>query len=262
MCKMSFVDLNADVGESFGAYHYGADYELLPLITSANIACGWHGGDPCTMRRAVALACRHGVRIGAHPGYPDLLGFGRRPMGMSSQEVTDSLLYQIGALDGICRAHGTKVSYIKPHGALYNETARSMELASAVVLAVKEYDPSLYLLCPAGSALAQAADAHGISAVREFFADRGYLDDGSLAPRGTPGAVITDPELVSRRVLRGVRAGILETVSGKELPVQFDSICLHGDTPAAVTLAQHIRSALLEAHVELRAFSEDGCDGF
>ncbi len=261
MDKCHFVDLNADVGESFGVYVYGADQDLLPLITSANIACGWHSGDPCVMRRTVSLACTHNVCIGAHPGYPDLCGFGRRRMVMSDEEVADSVLYQIGALDGICRAQGTRVSYVKPHGALYNTAAHNRELASAVVSAIKAYHSGLYLLCPAGSALAQAADAEGVPVIRELFADRSYMDDGSLVPRGTSGAVITDPDTVCRRVLRSVQEGVLESISGKEIPVLFDSICLHGDTPAAVTLAQYIRNALLQANIEVKSFVEERRSG-
>lgn len=179
------IDLNADLGEGFGAYKYGADQELLPLVTSANIACGWHGGDPCIMRRAVSLARQHNVCIGAHPGYPDRMGFGRRHMSLTSQEVTDSIIYQIGALDGLCRAEGKKVSYVKPHGALYNEASRSDSLAAAIAAAVKAYSPSLYLLCPSGSTLEKAAESAGLPVAREFFADRGYEDDATLVPGET-----------------------------------------------------------------------------
>ena len=249
------VDLNADLGEGFGAYTYGADPELLPLVTSANIACGCHAGDPGIMRRAAALARRHGVCIGAHPGYPDRAGFGRRYMELSAQEVIDGLLFQIGALDGICRAEGTMVSYVKPHGALYNAAVRNEALAAAIAGAVRAYSPALYLLCPAGSAMAQAAHAEGLPVAQEFFADRGYQDDGTLVPRKCPDAVISDPEAVCRRVVRAVRDGTVETVSGRCIPVRFESVCLHGDTPAAAALARRIRDSLLEASIALAPFA-------
>lgn len=250
------IDLNADLGEGFGAYTYGADQELLSMVTSANIACGWHGGDPCIMRKAVSLARQHNVCIGAHPGYPDRMGFGRRHMSLSYQEVVDSIIYQIGALDGICRAEGKRVSYVKPHGALYNEASRSDSLAAAIAEAVKAYSPSLYLLCPSGSSLEKAAESVGLPVAREFFADRGYEDDGTLVPRGKPGAMITTPEAVCERILRAIHDGVVETASGKNIPILFDSICLHGDTPAATMLAQRIRNALEESHIRLKAFSE------
>ncbi len=251
----NYIDLNADLGESFGAYRYGADQELLPLVTSANIACGWHGGDPGVMRRAVALACQNGVVIGAHPGYPDLMGFGRRNMALSPQEVTDAILYQLGALDGICRAEETSVAYVKPHGALYNAAAKDAALASAIVAAVKSYSPQLFLLCPEGSAMQAAAEAAGLRVAREFFADRGYQDDGTLVPRSKPGAVLSDTELICKRVLRAVQEGTVETVSGGVIPVQMDSVCLHGDNPAAVVLAHSIRDILVGAGVTLKSFA-------
>ena len=250
------IDLNADLGEGFGPYRYGADRELLPLVTSANIACGWHGGDPGVMREAVRTAKACGAAIGAHPGYPDRMGFGRRDMALSPREVTDGLLYQLGALEGICRAEGTAVRYVKPHGALYNAAARDPVLAEAVVEAVRLWD--LVLLCPWGSAMAAAAQAAGVPAAREFFADRGYWDDGTLVPRSQPGAVLSQPEAVCRRVVRAVKEGVVETASGGVIAVELDSICLHGDTPAAVELAGRIRRALETEGVLLRPFTEGG----
>ena len=250
------IDLNADLGEGFGAYRYGADEELIPLVSSANIACGRHAGDPKTMRRAAALAAKHGTCIGAHPGYPDPAGFGRRYMALSAQEVTDDLLYQIGALDGICRAEGVRVRYVKPHGALYNTAAKDPALADAIAQAVKLFDPSLFLLCPAESEMARAAEKTGIRAAREFFADRAYMRDGSLAPRSMKNSVITDENAVCERVLRAVSQGTVLTVDGTELPLHFDSICLHGDNPTAVRLAVLIRSALTNAGVCIRSFAE------
>ncbi len=254
------IDLNADLGEGFGVYEYGADRELLPLVTSANIACGWHGGDPGSMRRAAALARENGVTIGAHPGYPDRMGFGRRYLAMPPREVADALLYQIGALDGVCRAEGTAVAYVKPHGALYNAAVKDAALAEAVALAVRDYSRDLVLLAPAGSAMAQAAAAAGLPLAREFFADRGYQSGGSLVPRGEPGAVISDPDLVCQRVLRAVREGVVETVTGETVPVELDSICLHGDNPAAAALARRIRDALVAGGVVLKPFAGN-CHG-
>ncbi len=249
------IDLNADLGEGYGAYTYGADQQLLSLVTSANIACGWHGGDPGIMRRAAALACENNVTVGAHPGYPDRMGFGRRFLDMTPREVTDALLYQIGALEGVCRSVGTAVAYVKPHGALYNAAARDAALAEAVAEAVRSFSAGLFLLCPAGSEMERAALAVGISVAREFFADRAYRRDGSLVPRGEPGAVISEPELICRRVLRAVQEGMVEAVTGEPVAVKLDSICLHGDNPAAAALACRIREVLVENGVALKPFA-------
>lgn len=250
------IDLNADLGEGFGVYSYGADAELIPLVSSVNIACGWHGGDPAAMRRAAALAVKNGVTVGAHPGYPDLMGFGRRYMALSADEVTDMLLCQIGALDGVCRAEGTRVRYVKPHGALYNAAAKDAALAEGIARAVSLYDPALVLLCPAGSETEKAAQAKGLRTAREFFADRGYMPDGSLVPRSRPNAVLTDENTICARVLTAVREGTVAAENGEEIPVRFDSICLHGDNPKAVRLAAAIRGALDSAGIEVRAFAD------
>lgn len=250
---MISMDFNADLGEGFGVYSYGGDEALIPLVTSANIACGWHGGDPGVMRRAVRLALENGVTIGAHPGYPDRLGFGRRNMSISAQDVEDLILYQIGALDGLCRAEGTCVRYVKPHGALYNTAATDPSLAAAVVRAVKSYG-GLSLLCPGGSAMAAEAEKAGVHTAYEFFADRSYRDDGSLMPRTEPGAVISDFPTICARVLRALREGVVETSSGKQILVRVDSVCLHGDHPEAVTIAEKLRQKILEAGVEIRPF--------
>lgn len=249
------IDLNADLGEGFGVYEYGADQELLSLVTSANIACGWHGGDPGIMRRAAKLAVENHVSIGAHPGFPDRMGFGRRYMDLSSAEVRDGLLYQLGALDGICRSEGTAIRYVKPHGAMYNAAAKDDVLAHAVVEAVYSYNPGLILLCPGGSAMERAAKAAGISIASEFFADRNYRNDGSLVPRSQPKAIISDSEQICHRILQAINEGTVETEDGSTIIVQADSICLHGDNPSAVTLACHIRETLLAAGVSLRSFA-------
>lgn len=250
------IDLNADLGEGFGAYAYGADEALLPLVTSANIACGWHGGDPSVIRRAVKLAVRHGTVIGAHPGYPDPMGFGRRDMNLSEQEVVDGLLYQLGALDGICRAEGTCIRYVKPHGAMYNAAGKNKGLAQAIAKGIWLYSRDLTVLCPAGGLLQQAAQELGLATAGEFFADRAYEDDGALVARSKPGALLHDPEAVCRRVLRAAKTGTVQTVTGNTLGVQADSVCLHGDTPEAVELATAIRKALEEGGVALKSFVE------
>ena len=249
------IDLNADLGEGFGVYRCGADEELIPLVSSVNIACGFHGGDPAVMRRAVSLAVKSGAAIGAHPGYPDREGFGRRYMALSPDEVTDCLLVQIGALEGVCRAEGAAIGYVKPHGALYNAAAKDPALAAAVVRALKLYGGGLVLLCPAGSEMENAAKAEGIKAAGEFFSDRAYRDDGSLVPRSEPNAVITDPEEVGRRVLEAVGDGVVVTASGKRLRIGFDSICLHGDDPEAVRAAAGIRRVLETNGIEIRSFA-------
>ena len=250
------IDLNADLGEGFGVYSYGADEELIPLVSSVNIACGWHGGDPAVMRRAAALAAKNGVTVGAHPGYPDLMGFGRRNMALTKDEITDALLYQIGALDGLCRAEGTRVRYVKPHGALYNTAAKDEAAAEGVVRAIELYDPSLVLLCPEASAMAKAAKARGIAAASEFFADRAYREDGSLVPRKYENAVLTDEKEICARVVKAVREGRVTAENGAELPICLDSVCLHGDNPKAVRLARAIRETLETEGVEIRAFAD------
>ena len=251
----SFIDLNADLGEGFGVYRYGSDEELIPLVSSVNIACGWHGGDPSKIRRAAALAKENGVTVGAHPGYPDLMGFGRRYMALTPQEVTDCLLMQIGGLDGLCRAEGTRVSYIKPHGALYNAAAKEEALAAAIVKAILLYDPMLVLLCPAGSAMERAAKAAGLRSAGEFFADRAYQEDGSLVPRSRENAVLSDPEQIVARVLSVVESGTVLAETGKAIPVSFASVCLHGDNPKAVQLAVAISKALRSAGISIKAFA-------
>ncbi len=252
----SYIDLNADLGESFGTYTYGNDEALLPLVSSANIACGFHGGDPSVIRRAACLAAKNGVTIGAHPGYPDLLGFGRRNMTMRPAEVTDMLLYQLGALDGICRAEGTRIHYVKPHGALYNMADKDEALANAIAEAVRLYDPSLMLLCPGAGMMAKAAAQAGLKVAREFFADRAYMPDGSLAPRALPGAVLSDADEICARVLDALETETVKTIDGQTIPIAFDSICLHGDNPAAVSLAVRIREALLQHNIKLKAFAQ------
>jgi UPF0271 protein len=249
------IDLNADLGESFGAWRLGDDEALLSLVTSANIACGFHAGDPLTIRRACAGAVAGGVTIGAQVSYRDLAGFGRREMAVPADELTAEILYQIAALDGIARAEGGKVSYVKPHGALYNRAVRDPDQASAIAAAVSSYDPALPLLTLAGCAAAQAAQAAGLTVVAEAFADRAYRADGTLVPRGQPGAVLTDPALVAARAVAMATRQVVESAVGTQVRVRPRSICLHGDTEGAVTLAGAVRDALRAAGVRVAAFA-------
>lgn len=241
------IDLNCDLGEGFGVYDLGADEELLAVITSANVACGFHAGDPSHMRRTVALARARGVSVGAHPGYPDLVGFGRREMAVDPAEVENMVAYQIGALAAIAHAEGVRLTHVKAHGALYNQAAREPALAAAIARAVAAVDPALILFGLSGSRLLTAGTESGLRVAGEVFADRAYLADGRLAPRGKPGALITDPAAVAERALRMIRDGRVVSVTGEEIPVSADTICIHGDTPGAARLASALRTSL-EGH--------------
>jgi UPF0271 protein len=249
------IDLNADLGESFGAWRLGDDDAMLAIVTSANIACGFHAGDPLTIRRACARAVALGVRIGAQVSYRDLAGFGRREMTVPPDELEAEILYQIAALDGVARTEGGRVSYVKPHGALYNRAARDREQAAAIAAAVASYDPALPLLTLPGSATEAAAEEVRLRTVTESFADRGYADDGSLVPRGQRGALVTDPGAVAARAVAMVTEGVVDTVQGHRLELAPLSICVHGDTPGAVGLATAVRAALEEAGVTLAPFA-------
>ena len=249
------VDLNSDVGESFGRWTLGDDDAVLELVTSANVAGGFHAGDASTLRRCCATAADRGVVIGAQVGYRDLAGFGRRFIDYEAQELTDDLLYQLGALEAMARAAGSRVAYVKPHGALYNTCVTHEEQAAAVVAAVTAYDASLPLLGLPGSALLAAGDAAGLRTVREAFADRGYTDEGTLVPRSQPGSLLEDPDEVAARVLRLVTEGVVTSVGGKDVAVACDSVCVHGDSPGAVEMARAVRAALLDADVDVEAFA-------
>jgi 5-oxoprolinase (ATP-hydrolysing) subunit A len=249
------IDLNADLGESFGAWRLGDDKALLEIVTSANIACGFHAGDPLTIRRACAGAVARGVTIGAQVSYRDLARFGRRAMNVPAEELTAEVLYQIAALDGIARAEGGRVRYVKPHGALYNRAVTDPEHAAAIASATVCYDPGLPVLTLPGSALVTAATDVRLTAIAEAFADRAYRDDGTLVPRGEPGAVLTDPAAVAARAVGMVVHGAVETVSGASLEVSPRSICVHSDTPGAVALAAAVRAALEQAGVTLAPFA-------
>lgn len=249
------LDLNADLGESFGAWRLGDDEALLAIVTSANIACGFHAGDPLTLRRACAGAVARSVTIGAQVSYRDLAGFGRREMSVPPDELAAEVLYQIAALDGIARAEGGRVSYVKPHGALYNRAARDPEQAAALASAVASFDPALPVLTLPGSATETAATDFRLRAVTEAFADRGYADDGSLVPRGQPGALVTEPGLVAARAVSMATEGVVQTVAGHLLELTPRSICVHGDTPGAAGLAAAVRGALERAGVTLMPFA-------
>jgi UPF0271 protein len=238
------IDINCDMGESFGPWTMGADAQVMPNITSANIACGAHAGDPSVMRRTVRLARDAGVAIGAHPGFPDLQGFGRREMTLPLQEVEDLVLAQIGALAAIARSEGLTLQHVKPHGALYNMAARSRPLADAIARAIKAFDPSLVMFGLPNSPMIDAAREAGLRVAAEGFADRSYQLDGSLTPRTQPGAVVHDPAKVVARAQRMVRDGVVQTADGRDVPLKIDTICVHGDTPGAAELTGLLRKAL------------------
>jgi UPF0271 protein len=252
---MTSVDLNADLGEGFGHWRLGDDDALLTVVTSANVACGYHAGDPSIMRRVCVTAAARGVRIGAQVGYRDLAGFGRRAIDYDPADLTADVLYQLGALDGFARVAGERVRYVKPHGALYNRIVHDEAQAAAVVEAVAAYDRTLPLVGLPGSAALRLAAAAGLSTVEEAFADRAYTPDGRLVPRGTPGAVLHDPDLVCARAVALARGEPVTTIDGSTIRVSARSICVHGDTPGAATLAARIRDALRDAGVAVEPFA-------
>ena len=249
------IDINADMGESFGAWTMGADAALLEQVTSANIACGFHAGDPRVMDATVARAAERGVTIGAHVSYPDLVGFGRRQLRVSPDELTTDVLYQIGALEAFCRRHQTAVRYVKAHGALYNDLAGDERLAAALGQAVAAYDAGLSVLALAGSPAVDVLRQQGLPVVAEGFADRGYTAAGRLVPRSQPGAVLTDPAAVAERGWRIATGAPIETEDGAPLVLEVGSLCVHGDTPGAVGLARELRAVLSARTVEVAAFA-------
>lgn len=245
------IDLNCDMGESFGRYTIGNDEAMMPYITSANIACGLHAGDPLVMEHTVLLGQVHGVGIGAHPGFPDLQGFGRRVMQLAPEEAEAFVLYQIGALATFAKAAGTELVHVKPHGALYNLAARDRPLAEAIARAVARFSRQLILVGLANSLLVEAGLETGLPVAREAFADRAYEADGSLRSRRLPGAVLEDPAQAVEQVVRIARDGLVVAYTGEEVPVQAETVCLHGDTPTAVEIAKTIRGELEAAGIEV-----------
>jgi UPF0271 protein len=252
------INLNADLGESFGAWVMGNDAELLGIVNSANVACGFHAGDPLVMRRTLALARQHGVSVGAHPSYPDLQGFGRRRMAMSAPELQAAIQYQIGALDGIARVEGCKLSHVKPHGALSNAACEDRTLADVVAQAIRDYDRELILLAPALSQLYFAGEAAGLPMVEEVFADRAYRDDGQLVARNQPGAMIHGADASWAHVERMLAEGALVSQTGKRLRCRIGSICVHGDGAEAVQTARALRERLAAAGYALVTLPELG----
>ena len=248
---MKKIDLNCDLGESFGNYKIGLDEEVIRHISSANVACGFHASDPLVMQKTVALAKENGVCIGAHPGFPDLVGFGRRNMSVSPSEAKALVQYQIGALDAFCKAAGVKLCHVKPHGALYNMAGKDEILAQAVCEGIFEYDSNLILLGLSGSIMIEAGKKIGLRTANEVFADRAYEDDGSLVARSKPGAVITDENLAVSRVVEMVKNGRVTSITGNEIEIKADSICLHGDGVKAVEFAKRIKEELLKNGVEI-----------
>ena len=245
------LNLNSDLGESFGAWPMGSDKAMLSIVNSANVACGYHGGDPLVMLKTVELAKANGVSIGAHPSFPDLQGFGRRRMDIPPAELEAMIIYQIGALQACACAHGSKVTHVKPHGALSNIASADRKVAEVVASAVHRVDPSLILLATAASQMSQAGRAMGLPVVEEVFADRAYLDDGNLVPRSQPGAMIHGAEASLAHVLRMVEENALISITGKRIPVNPQSICVHGDNADAVATARALRDGLAAAGFEL-----------
>ncbi len=249
-----FVDLNVDAGESYGTFTYGHDREIFPLVTSVNLACGFHGGSPTRIREAVALAKAHGVAVGAHPGFPDLVGFGRRDMALSPEEVYADVLYQIGALYAFLKTEGLSLHHVKPHGALYLRACRDRETARAIAEAVKAFDPEVPLVVLPGTVYEEEARRAGLRVVLEAFPERAYLRNGQLAPRSLPGSWISDPKEAARRALRMVLERKVEALDGGEVEVKAETLCIHGDNPNAPEVALAVRRALEEAGIEVKPF--------
>jgi UPF0271 protein len=245
------VDLNSDLGESFGHYTLGMDERIIPLISSANVACGYHASDPVVMEKTIRLAKEADIGVGAHPGFPDLMGFGRRNMNVTPAEAKAYTLYQLGALDAFCKAKGVKMQHVKPHGAMYNMAAKDYALAKAICEAIAEYDKDLIVLALCGGQLLQAAKDLGLRAASEVFADRGYEEDGTLVDRRKEGAMITDENVAIARVVRMIKEGKVTAVTGKDIDIQADSVCVHGDGEKALAFVNKIREALTQEGIEI-----------
>jgi UPF0271 protein len=245
------VDLNSDLGESFGRYTLGMDDRIIPLITSANVACGYHASDPVVMEKTIKMAKEAGIRVGAHPGFPDLMGFGRRNMNVTPAEAKAYTLYQLGALDAFCKAQGVTMQHVKPHGAFYNMAAKDYELSRAICEAIASYDKNLIVMALCGGQLLRAAKDLGLRAASEVFADRGYEEDGTLVDRRKEGAMITDEDEAIARVIRMVKEGKVTAVTGKDIEIQADSVCVHGDGEKALAFVEKIRQALTQEGIEI-----------
>lgn len=250
------VDLNSDMGESFGDYRIGNDEGIIQHITSTNVACGYHAGDPMVMERVVRMAKEGGVAVGAHPGYPDLMGFGRRPMTLSFQEVKNYMKYQIGALWAFTKSYGMPIQHVAPHGALGNQCQYDREISRAICEAVYEIDPSIRIFYCAGAVLGDEAKKIGLSTAAEIFADRAYMDDLSLVPRKQPGAMITDEDLAVKRCIRMIKEGRVTSITGKEIDIQGDTLCVHGDGEKALAFVARIREEFTKEGIEIRNFAE------
>lgn len=253
---MLSMDMNCDMGESFGSYTLGYDSEAMPHVTSLNVACGFHASDPDVMAKTVFMAKKMGVAVGAHPGYPDLVGFGRRNMALSLEETKHAVMYQIGALDGFCRAAGLKMQHVKAHGALYNTAGDNIDVATAIAEAIKAVNPDLYMLCLANSQMVAAAKNVGIPYVEEAFADRAYTEKGTLVSRKLPGSVIHDVDEVVKRVLMMVKEKQVISIDGKVVPLNAQTICVHGDSPGAVQMVTALRAAFDKEGISLKAFGK------
>ncbi|HLH68024.1 MAG TPA: 5-oxoprolinase subunit PxpA [Candidatus Dormibacteraeota bacterium] len=253
---MPAVDLNADLGESFGSFKVGQDEEVIPLVTSANVACGFHGGDPRVMDHTVRACRAAGVAVGAHPSFPDLVGFGRRAMSVTPIEAETDIVYQVSALAGFCRRNQVGMQHVKPHGAINNLAAHDTALAQAIAIGIASLDPGLILVCQPGTELARAAAQVGLRVAREGYVDRAYEADGTLVPRHREGAVYRDPERAVRQALRMVTEGTVVAVDGTVVELQVDTLCVHGDNPEAAALLRLLRQELVAAGIELRPLTE------
>ncbi|MDF2499541.1 MAG: lamB [Anaerosporomusa subterranea] len=250
------IDLNCDMGESFGVYTLGYDEAAMPHVTSINVACGFHASDPLNMINTIKLAKKYNLAIGAHPAFPDLVGFGRRVMAASKEEIFADVVYQIGALAGICQSQGLKLQHVKVHGAMYNMAEKDIAVGTVIAEAIKSIDPNLYMVCSCASPMVKAAQNVGVNYVEEAFADRAYTKEGTLVPRSQPGAVIHDVKEVAERVLGLVKTGTVRAIDGTEIALKADTICVHGDTPGAVEMIKGIRVMLDQEGVTLKAFGE------
>ncbi len=249
---MFSVDLNCDMGESFGAWKTGSDAELMKFVSSANIACGFHAGDPTTVRQTIELAIRNDIAIGAHPGFPDLQGFGRRSMSLSPQEVSDLVLYQVSAIKGVCEAFGAKLHHVKPHGALYNQAAQDSKLAETICQAIKSIDEEIILYGLSGSFLISEAEKLDLNTANEVFADRTYTADGNLTPRTKPNALITDTEQAVSQVLQMIKESTVTALTGEEVSLKAETICIHGDGKNALEFAKALNQNLKETSIKIK----------